>query len=575
MNTQHWLVRQAPPEEFYKRFPEQSRILTALLFQRGQETQEAVDAFLEPEYSHDPHDPFLFRDMEKAVARILTALKKKEKITIYGDYDADGVAGAAVLFCTLREFGITPDVYIPYRMTEGYGMNLPAIEEIAKGGSTLIITNDLGITNVEEIALAHERGVDVIISDHHTEPEKLPDAYAIVNPAVKAETYPFARLSGTGVSYKLATALLKRSVYAKDFRETPLPEGWEKWLLDLVAIGTVADIMPLVDENRSLVTFGLAVMRKTRRKGLLALEKTMRTALRDANTQSIGFQIAPRLNSAGRLKHASTAFQLLVTDDDQEAASLAEDLERTNRERQTLTDSMAREAIQQIGTPDEKTKIVFAEGEGWQRGVVGIVAGKLVHHYGLPAIVAGKDSDVNGSGRSVSAFNMIEAVQQCSAGLTKFGGHPQACGFTAKDQEAYATFKQCLTKAAAKALTNEDLRPELHVDMEITFFDITWDLLDDLERLEPFGEANPQPRFLIKDVAITDFSTVGAEGDHLRMTLTQGEISRKTIAFRRGKDAERLTHGTRLDIVAVIEKNEWNGMQSLQLRIEDFMLHQQ
>lgn len=573
MNNQHWVVQPEPPEEVLKRFPEQSRILTTLLYHRNAETQEAVDAFLEPEYSHDVHDPFLFRDMEKAVERILLALREKEKVTIFGDYDADGVCGAAVLFCTLREFGVTPEVYIPYRMTEGYGMNVTAIEEIAKSGSTLIITNDLGVTNVEEIALAKTKGIDVIVSDHHAEPEQLPDAYALLNPVLSRENYPFRRLAGTGVSFKLATGLLQRAKYAKDFRKEPLPTGWEKWLLDLVAIGTVADIMPLLGENRALVHYGLAVLRKTRRLGLQALEKAMRAPLREATTQTIGFAIAPRLNAAGRLKHASTAFQLLATKDAAEAASLADDLERTNRERQRVTDEMANEAIRQIGIPDTKTRIVFAEGEGWQRGVVGIVAGKLVHHYGLPAIVAGTDGDVNGSGRSIPAFNIIAAVQKSSAVLSKFGGHPQACGFTAPNPSAYAAFKKQLTAEAEKELAGKDLKPELSVEMELTFPEITWELLDDVQRLAPFGEENPQPRFLVKDVEITELSTVG-EGKHLRMTLAQQAIHRKGIAFRRGPDAEKLHVGMKLDIVTALEKNEWNGTQSLQLLLEDFSLHQ-
>lgn len=568
-----WRIREQPAADDLARFPEQSRVLTTLLFQRNLRTQEAVDAFLEPEYSHDLHSPFAFRMMEMAVDRILDAIRNRERITIYGDYDADGVCGAAVLYCTLREFGVQPDVYIPYRMTEGYGMSTKALTEIANAGSTLVITNDLGITNTTEIAFAKEKGIDVIVSDHHHEPPVLPDAFAVLNPMLTNETYPYRSLCGTGVSFKLATGLLLRSSYAAEFRKTPLPEGWEKWLLDLVAIGTVADVMPLIGENRTLVSFGLSVLRKTQRLGLRALEKAMRGTLSGATTQTIAFQIAPRLNAAGRLKHASTAFELLVTQDSAQAQKHAHDLEMTNRERQRLTDAIALAAKEQIGQPARDQKIVFAQGEGWQRGVVGIVAGKLVDTYGLPAIVSGIDGEVHGSGRSVPSFNIIEAVIKAAAPLSKYGGHAQACGFTAPNLTAYEQFKTVLTTEANAQLAGKDLRAELPIDMELTLPDLTWEFIDDLARLEPYGEGNLRPRFLIRGAAVTDFRTVGSDGKHLRLVVSQHGVHRKAVAFRRGRDAELLTLHDELDLVAEVEKNEWNGNQEIQLHILDFTHH--
>lgn len=569
MPAKNWIHKPQPPEEYIARFPEQSRILSTLLFQRGLLKQEQVDEFLEPEYTHDLHDPFLFQDMEKAVDRILTALTEKERITIYGDYDADGVCGAAVLYCTLREFGAMPEVYIPYRMTEGYGMNREAIREIAKANGTLIITNDLGIMNADEVRYAKEQGIDVIVGDHHHEPQVLPEAYAILNPAMEQEPYPYKQLCGTGVSFKIACALLTRSGYAKDFRDTPLPYGWEKWLLDFVAIGTVADMVPLLGENRTLVHYGLDVLRKSPRKGLQALAKQMKTPLASATTQTIGFQIAPRLNAAGRLEHASTAFKLLVTDDQGEATRIAEALEQTNRERQRLTTDIVRKAKEQIGTPDRDAKIVFALGEGWPQGVVGIVAGKLVDLYGLPAIVAGKNGEIHGSGRSVPAFNIIEAVERVSAPLTKFGGHPQAFGFTAKTREDYDRFAAALSVEADRELAGKDIRPKLEIDMEIALPDADWDLMRDLEKLEPFGQENPQPLFLLRNLRLAEFRVVGNEGQHLQLLFRDGAVHRKAIAFRFGASAAHLSQGQRVDIVTEIGVNEWNGNQELQFIVRD------
>jgi single-stranded-DNA-specific exonuclease len=564
MRKHHWEIRPAPPQDVFDRFPEQSRALTTLLFHRGILEQKDVDRFLEPEYT-ELSDPFLFRDMQKAVARVQKALADKEKITIYGDYDADGVCGAAVLFTTLKALGAEPEVYIPYRMTEGYGMNTGAIDEIAKSGSTLIITNDLGITNVAEVAHAKDKGIDVIISDHHHEPAQVPEAFAILNPALAAETYPTKNLCGTGVSFKFASALLKQTQYGNG----ALPAGWEKWLLDYVAIATVADMVPLAGENRTLVSYGLEVLKKTRRAGLLALYTAMKAPLGATTTVTIGFQIGPRLNAAGRLEHASTAFRLLVTEDAREADRIAQELERTNAERQRLTETLATEAARQIGSLKKGQRIAFAAGEGWPQGVVGIVAGKLVRQYGVPVIVAGKNGKIHGSGRSIPQFNLIEAVERAHASLEKFGGHPQAFGFTAAGEKEYGAFVEALTKEADAALKGKDLQPALVVDAELPLAETTWDLLGDLEKLEPHGQGNPRPAFCFRNVTVERLRPVGKENRHLQLVLTDGAMHRKAIAFRRGDAAEILAPGHRIDVVAEVQANEWNGNQEIQLVIRD------
>jgi len=358
-----WKILDKAPKDFFSQFPEIDPIVLQLLYNRGLKTQKQIDEFLNPDYGQDQHDPFLFKDMEKATKRIFKALTNKEKVAIYGDYDADGVTSTAVIYNVLKELGFKNiEVYIPYRMTEGYGINEVAVKEFEEKNIDLMITVDCGIANKEEIALANKKGIDVIITDHHHEPLNPPDkALAIINAKVKGEKYPFKDLAGVGVAFKLAQALIKKS------REKgiDIPKGYEKWLLDLVAIGTVTDCVGLIGENRTLVRYGLVVLNKTKRIGLRKLIEKANLTLGQIEAWNIAFQLGPRLNAAGRLDHASTSFKLLTTDDKKEAEEIVEGLEKTNRERQKITEKMVDQAKEQIDDKKAKSSIISVIGQNW------------------------------------------------------------------------------------------------------------------------------------------------------------------------------------------------------------------
>ena len=430
-------------DEFRKKFPEINAVVLQLLYSRGLKEQDKIDRFLGPDYLADQNNPFLFNDMKKAVAIILKVLKQKQKIVIYGDYDADGVTATAVLNLTLKRMGVKNlSFYIPNRLNEGYGMNKEAVKEIAKEKNDLVITVDCGITNLEEVELAKEKGMQVIITDHHLPGEKLPKADAIICPTLKNEKYPFKNLAGVGVAFKLAQALLTEYKHNN--------EAFEKWLLDLVAIGTVADVVPLLGENRTLVKWGLLVLNKTQRMGLKELIEGANLK-RPLGTYNIGFQIAPRLNAAGRMDHANTAYELLVTQDEAEAIAIVNDLNKKNQSRQKVTEEMLKISLEQIGEPKDKDKILFSSYDGWSPGLVGLAAGKLCDKFHRPVIVLarlpapersdggqGKIGDKYvGSGRSIQEFDIIQALSECSQYLEEFGGHRQACGLTVIGEENY------------------------------------------------------------------------------------------------------------------------------------------
>jgi single-stranded-DNA-specific exonuclease len=537
---------------------------------RGFTTQAAIDEFLEPDYGDDLHDPFLFRQMERAVDRIITAIEKNERIVVYGDYDADGVSGAAILTTTLEKLGAQVGVYIPYRQTEGYGLNVPAVESLHAEGYRLLITNDCGITSAQEVDRANELDMDVIISDHHHEPPQLPKAYAILNPKVAGESYPFSDLCGTGVSFKLAYALLLRTNYGETLKRV-LPAGWEKWLLDLVAIATIADMMPLRGENRTLVSYGLRVLRKTQRPGLRALFDVMRCDAKSADTETIGFQIAPRLNAAGRLDHANAAYRLLVTDDDAEARTLAADLEAKNRERQQLTEQVVNGAIEQVGDPGDRP-LIAAYSPDWPIGVLGLAAGKLTNRFHRPALVMGQSNgEILGSGRSIPAFNIIEGIEAVrDQFLSKAGGHSQACGFTLKKNDDREAFVAALAQLAGASLEGKSLTPEMTIDAALEAKEVNWKLLEVVETLAPYGQTMPRPVFAIRDVEVMSAMAVGRDQRHLRLTIRSKDGTiQKTIGFSFGEELAKLPVGRIISLAVEVGADEWNGERRLQLKIHD------
>lgn len=561
ISMKEWRVAPAADEEFCKQFPELPKVVLQLLSNRNMMTQTQIDEFLHPDYEHDIHDPFLFRDMRKAVDAIVAAIQSKKKIIVHGDYDADGVCAATLLVTTIEALGGIVDVFLPDREKDGYGLQVHNIERFAKEMAKLIITADCGISNTKEIDRAKELGMGVIVTDHHTQPLKLPDAaVALIHPHLDGETYPFKDLAGGGVAWKLAAAL------AKDTRVGPLADGFEKWLLDCAAISTVADMVPLLGESRTMVKYGLIVLQKTRRPGLRALLDL--THPKKINATTIGFQIAPRINAAGRMDHSNSAYRLLMSKTPEEAVKYAALLDRQNTDRQHMTEVITEEARNQLKLQGERP-IYFAHSDAWPAGLLGLVAGKLVHEFQRPVIATclskGKRK---GSGRSIPQVNLIEALQKNQSYLVAYGGHPQAAGMTIQPQQEKA-FEEALAASILESTKNTSLTQYLEVDAEMTLAEVNWELFELLLAFEPFGMKNPRPRFLTKGVRVMEVSCVGNRQQHLRLTVEQNGQLRKGIGFGLGDCQEFCRLKEKIDIVYEVDVNEWNGNRELQIKFED------
>jgi len=574
-----WLIAPSVGQSLLKEFPDLPPVILQLLSNRGLTKKQEVEEFFNGNFQEHVHDPFLFRDMQKAVEKIFKSIEDKEKIIIFGDFDADGVTSTAVVASVLAAFGANFDYYIPHREIEGYGLNMESIQTLKDKAANLIITVDCGISNHEEVEKIHELGMEIIITDHHHEPLVLPKAYAILNAHLKEETYPFQSLAGVGVAYKLAQAMLryaqKKSIAMqpkqKEFYGSP--ENMEKWLLDLVAIGTVADCVPLIGENRTLVKYGLMVLKQSKRKGLRKLFEKM--GIVDVNATHIGFQIAPRINAAGRLSHASTAYGLLMAESDEESEKLIEELNNINVERQKLTEQIFKEAKDQI-VSQKNDKMLIAIGESWSVGVIGLVAGKLTEAYNTPSLVISNYKGLyQGSGRSNEHFNIVTAMQSVEQYLAHYGGHAQACGFTLNSNDKLLDFIQALKELANNQLQNTDLSPVLNIDAPLGFKEINWKLWEHLEKFNPYGESNSRPMFMSQHVKILQKQSVGKENKHLRLLLKQDESNYiwKSIAFGLGTIwGDVLQVGDYVDVAYHINLNEWNNNKELQLEVKDLKL---
>lgn len=557
-------IAPAAPAEFISEFPELHSVIAQILYTRGLRTQEEIDIFFTPDYSRDLHDPFLFKDMKKTIARIITARDKKEKVLIYGDYDADGVCSAVLLYSALLEVGVANvEIYLPHRDTEGYGLNEKAIEQFALDNTDLIITVDCGISNKQEVQQATDLGMDIIVTDHHVEPLELPTAaYAIINPQIKSDTYPFAMLAGVGVAFKVVQAL---------GQTLDMGEGFEKWLLDLVAISTVTDCMPLLDENRTLVKYGLVVLNKTKRLGLQKLILATHKPGNEVSTSTIAYRIGPWINAAGRVGHANSAVDLLRADEVGRADIAVEKLEATNKDRQAQTEKMYKQAIIQAEAQADNA-VIYVFAEEWPLGLVGLVAGKLVTAYGKPAFVMTRNNgEISGSGRSMEGLNMIASLQQLEHLFDRYGGHAMACGFTLNKDITPEKFEEDFLKLAAPIIEQLEPGRVLHIDAELDLKSVNWDLVEQLEQLEPFGEKNPRPQFLVRSAIVKDFQTVGKTNSHLRLLLTDATKTKivKAIAFGFGEYADKLSLGEKITVVAEANVNEWNGNREIQLQIVD------
>ena len=519
--------------------------IAQVLSARGISPEESP-AFLEPRLE-DLNDPFLMRDMDKAVERIITAVKESQKIMVHGDYDVDGVTSLSLLYRNLTSIGLNVIPYIPDRFTEGYGLSSQGIEKAKEEGISLIITVDCGITALEEIEMARKYGIDVIVTDHHEPRETLPEATAIINP--KVDDYPFKDLAGVGVAFKLLEAL---------YRKLSLNLNHLYWDLDLVALGTVADIVPLVKENRVFVHFGLKILEKSKKAGIKSLKSV--TGLNGkVEPWHISFILAPRLNAAGRLNHAIEAFKLLSTRDGLEALQLARELDRTNKERQGIERKILSEAEKMVRRMDlDKDWVIVLGSEDWHEGVIGIVASKLVEQYNRPTILLSFTGGIGkGSGRSIQNFNLFNALLDLEKYLLSFGGHKMAAGLRL-EKENLQDFRQALNKLAKERLKKEYFEPELYIDGEIRLSDINQDILSVYRKLSPFGMGNPQPVFVVKNVTVKNDIRV-MKDRHISFTLKQEQIERRAIAFDAMDKREIIQSGKPLNFAVQVSENNRNG----------------
>ena len=534
-------------------------LLVTILVNRGIDNEEKIRQFLEPT-RQDFYNPYLMKDMEIAVERIVKAIESQEKVIIYGDYDVDGITSTTVLKKFLKDLGLEVSYYIPNRLNEGYGLNNKAIEKIVNEGYSLMITVDCGISAIEEIDYANSLGLETIVTDHHEPGEVLPKALAVVDNKRKDSTYPFRDLAGVGVAFKLTQALgmkleLKEEAYLK--------------YLDIVCVGTISDIVPLVDENRVITKLGLLLVRQTKNMGLKSIINSSGYNKIDSNT--ISFGVAPRINACGRMGKAEEALELLLSTDIYEVNELTKKLNEHNRERQEIEKSIYESAVEKIEKNhlDENRTIVVG-GEDWHHGVIGIVSSKITDMYFKPSILLSfeENGTGKGSGRSIPGFDLHQALTKCQDTLEKFGGHSMAVGVTIK-KENLEKFREEFEKVAAEEKT-EDIVPILNVDSKIDLNSVDKDVIESLKALEPFGEANKMPIFAFKNLRIDSIRAL-SEGKHLKLTLKEDNIIINAIGFNMGKLAEEYRIGDKIDVAGVLEINTFNGVDNLQINIKDVM----
>jgi len=557
LNHCHWNLKSPVPVDYWAnsgRFP---HLIAQLLYNRGLNEPSQAELFITADRRLSA-DPLLLPDMPQATARIYRALLSAENIAVYGDFDADGITATAVLVKGLAALGGRVTPYIPHRLTEGYGLKVAALEKLSQQGISLVITVDCGITALAEVKKGPGMGLDMIITDHHTPLDELPPALAVVNPKRSDSAYPFTELAGVGVAFKLLQAL-----YHSMGKEEQVDQ-----LLDLVAIGTVADIMPLLGENRYLVKQGLRLINTAPRLGIRELITRSRLKSGCLDPGGISWVLAPRLNAAGRLEHAMTSYRLLVTESPSEAQRLALWLEAKNAERQKLTAKFLAKAREQI-LAKEITPLLIASDSDCPIGILGLVAGRLTDEFYRPSIAIRVGELVStGSCRSIPEFNITRAISQCRNLLTHFGGHAHAAGFTLPTKNL-AHLKERLSQTAASQLAGADLRPLLDIDTEVSLSELSGVTLKMVQQLAPFGPGNPTPTFLSRRVNITDYSTMGNNGQHLRLKLKQADSLWDGVAFRLGDSLTKVLH-LPLDLVYNLEQDRWRGVETLRLNILDF-----
>lgn len=530
-------------------------IIVQILLNRGID-QKSQDEFLNPDFSNGLHDPFLLSGMSEAVDRIGQAIAQKEIVGIFADYDADGIPAGAILADLLETHGLKTFVYIPSR-SEGYGLNKSGIEEIKSKGASLMITVDLGIREIENTKFAKSLGLDVIITDHHEPGEQIPDALTVINPKMKNSKYPFRELSGGGVVFKLAQAL---SIKMNKINENDL-----KWMLDLVSITTICDVVPLVDENRIFAKYGLLVLAKTKRLGLKKLYEIAEIDPGKINTYTIGYQIGPRLNAPGRLNQKQESFDLIRTKDEAVAIKLAFELDEINKKRQLDLDRILKEARTRVFNQKlNEKKVICLWDKNWSSGLIGLVAGKLVEEFTRPVIVLEQGESLSkGSARSIDNFNIVEVLSELKDLLESFGGHTKAAGLSLKNENLDLFYDRILTIAELK-LNEEDLIPKIVIDAVLDQNDLSLELFDRIQKIEPFGLGNPRPVFAVEKVEAKNIRLMGRDNSHLKFTINNLDV----VGFGMGKYKEHIDNKL-IDLAFTLDENIWNGHRKIQLKIID------
>lgn len=532
-----------------------TNLLASILVNRGIIDGEKINVFLNPTRK-DFYNPFLMPDMEIAVKRIVKAIENKEKIMIYGDYDADGITSITVLKKYLNEIGLKTGEYIPNRLNEGYGLNKDAISKIYNDGYKLMITVDCGISGLEEVDYANSLGMEIIITDHHEPAEKLPEAIAVIDAKRKDNKYPFNQLAGVGVVFKLIQAIST---------ELKLEEKEYLKYLDLVCIGTISDIVPLVDENRVIAKLGLKLIEKTKNIGLKTLLNI--ADLKKIDSNAISFGVAPRINACGRMGFQEEALQLFLTEDSGEATKIAKRLVQFNQERQAKEKQIFEEVIEKIEKDDKDKKCIVLAEENWHHGVIGIVASKITEIYYKPSILICLEGDKGkGSGRSVPGFDLYTALTKCSDYIEKLGGHSMAIGITIK-KENFEKLKEAIEKYAQESNIS-DIMPIINIDKEINLKNINIEEVKSLELLEPFGEGNKMPLFLLRNLKIDSIRALSG-GKHLKLTLKQDNNIVDAIGFNMGDLSKEYLLGDKVDVVGTIEINSFGNKENIQINLKD------
>ena len=536
-----------------------NKLLATILVNRNITTKKDIELFLKPT-REDFYDPFLIKDMDIAIKRIIKAIENQEKVTIYGDYDVDGITSITVLKSFLKDVGLEAKHYIPNRLNEGYGLNKPAIEKIAKEGCDLLITVDCGISGNNEIEYANSLGIETIITDHHEPGNELPKALAVIDNKRKDSEYPFRELAGVGVVFKVIQALGK-TLGLKE-------ESYLKYL-DIVCVGTISDIVPLVDENRVITKLGLMLIKQTKNIGLKSIINSSGYKCIDSTT--ISFGVAPRINACGRMGKAEEALDLFLSTDINEVNELTNKLNAHNKERQETEKAIFENAIERIESEKlNENRAIIVGGENCHHGVIGIVSSKITDMYFKPSILLSFEEDGigKGSGRSIPGFDLHEALMKCLDSIEKFGGHSMAIGITIK-KENLKKFKEEFEKVAEEKHI-EEIIPIINIDAKINLSDINKEMVESLSKLEPFGEANKTPIFAFKNLKIDSIRAL-SEGKHLKLTLKDNNTIIDAIGFNIGKLAEEYRIGDKVDIAGILEINTFNGTQKIQINIKDIM----